>query len=37
VFIYENGKISPAETTPRMESGGDTGEWWKGELNYDIL
>jgi hypothetical protein len=26
--MYVNGKMIPAESTPRMGRGADKGEWW---------
>jgi hypothetical protein len=36
VLMLENGKMRTVETIPGM-GGGDKGEWWRGEFNYDIL
>jgi hypothetical protein len=35
--MCENGKVRHVETIPGMGGGGDKGEWWRGEFNYDIL
>jgi hypothetical protein len=35
-LVYENVKMRPAETVPRMGEGGK-GAWWRGEFNYDIF
>jgi hypothetical protein len=35
-LVYENVKMRPAETVPRMGEWGK-GAWWRGEFNYDIF
>jgi hypothetical protein len=35
--MYVNGKMRPDEMIPATGEGKDKGEWWRGEIKYDIF